>query len=189
MPGNDETDDRTDSKEQSEEIERAREEVIEALARSAEMYGAKRSYGKLFGILFFADDPLSLDELVERSDYAKSTVSTAMNTLERFHMVHRRSLSGEGKKAFYEAETDFWYIFQQFLQQEVRREIDIMTRALDSAITTLEEAESEQATRDLEKLRNLRQVYRRSERLVNLVTSQPVERLSSMAQKLTRGDS
>jgi DNA-binding transcriptional regulator GbsR (MarR family) len=195
MPEKDETDQRGDSEQEngdsegeSDDIEQARGEVIEALARSAEVYGAKRSYGKLYGILFFADEPLSLDELVERSDYAKSTVSTAMNTLERFHMAHRRSLPGEGKKAFYEAETDFWYIFQQFLQQEVRREIDIMTRALDSAITTLEEAETEQATRDLEKLRNLRRVYQRSERLVNLVTSQPVDRLSSMAQKLTGGD-
>jgi len=167
-------------------VEAAREEVIEAMARSAEVYGAKRSYGRLYGILFFEDDPLSLDDLVEQSEYAKSTVSTAMNTLDRYHMVRRRSVAGEGKKAFYEAETDFWYIFQQFLQQEVRREIQIMSRALDGAIMTLEESDSEQAERDLEKLRDLRELYQRSEKLIGVVTSQPLDRLSNLFGKLTR---
>jgi DNA-binding transcriptional regulator GbsR (MarR family) len=123
----------SDNEQATDEVERAREEVIEAIARSAEVWGAKRSYGRLFGILFFADEPLSLDAIVERSGYAKSTVSTAMSTLERYHLVQRRSLPGEGKKAFFEAETDFWYVFQQFLQNEVTREIRIMSRALDEA--------------------------------------------------------
>lgn len=166
-------------------VETAREEVIEAMARSAEVYGAKRSYGRLYGILFFADGPLSLDRLVEQSDYAKSTVSTAMNTLNRYHMVRRRSVSGEGKKAFYEAETDFWYIFQQFLQQEVQREIEIMSRALDNAVMTLEATDTEQAERDLEKLRELQDVYQRSEKLISVVTSQPLDRLANLLGKLT----
>jgi DNA-binding transcriptional regulator GbsR (MarR family) len=174
------------TQEEATPVETAREEVIEAMARSAEVYGAKRSYGRLYGILFFADGALSLDKLVEQSDYAKSTVSTAMNTLNRYHMVRRRSVSGEGKKAFYEAETDFWYIFQQFLQQEVRREIEIMSRALDNAVMTLEATDTEQAERDLEKLRELQDVYQRSERLISVVTSQPLERLANLFGKLTR---
>jgi DNA-binding transcriptional regulator GbsR (MarR family) len=167
-------------------VETAREEVIEAMARSAEVYGAKRSYGRLYGILFFEDEALSLDELVEHSEYAKSTVSTAMNTLDRYHMVRRRSVSGEGKKAFYEAETDFWYIFQQFLQQEVQREIQIMSRALDDAIKTLEASDSEQAERDLEKLRELRSLYQRGEKLIGVVTSQSLDRLASLFGTLSR---
>jgi DNA-binding transcriptional regulator GbsR (MarR family) len=156
------------------------------MARSAEVYGAKRSYGRLYGILFFEDEALSLDELVEHSEYAKSTVSTAMNTLDRYHMVRRRSVSGEGKKAFYEAETDFWYIFQQFLQQEVQREIQIMSRALDDAIKTLEASDSEQAERDLEKLRELRSLYQRGEKLIGVVTSQSLDRLASLFGTLSR---
>ncbi|MFB6150415.1 MAG: GbsR/MarR family transcriptional regulator [Haloarculaceae archaeon] len=169
----------------SEEVRAAREEVIGAIARTAELWGAKRSYGRLFGILFFADEPLSLDELVAESGYAKSTVSTAMNALERFHLVQRRSVPGEGKKAFFEAETDLWYVFQQFLQQEVTREIRIMSRALDSAAETLEDAEGEQAERDLEKVRRLERVYDRSDRLVSVLTSQPLDRLTGVVERLT----
>jgi len=179
-----------DGVEQSEdEAAAAREEVIEAMARTAEVWGAKRSYGRLFGVLYFADEPLSLDDLTDESGYAKSTVSTAMSTLERFHLVRRRSLPDEGKKAFFEAETDLWYVLQQFFQNEVSREIRIMSRALDSAATKLEAAEGERVERDLEKVRKLQRLYDRSERLVSLVTSQSVDRLSALVDRFTEGAS
>ena len=170
---------------ESTEVEAAREEVIEAMARSAEVWGAKRSYGRLFGVLFFADEPLSLDALTAESGYAKSTVSTAMSTLERYHLVRRRSLPGEGKKAFFEAETDLWYVLQQFLQNEITREIRVMSRALDSAAETLEDAEGEQAARDLEKVRKLQRIYDRSERVVSAVTGTSADRLAGLFDRFT----
>ncbi|MFB6075267.1 MAG: GbsR/MarR family transcriptional regulator [Haloarculaceae archaeon] len=167
----------------AERAREGRETVIEALARSAEVYGAKRSYGRLYGILFFADEPLSLDTLVAKSDYAKSTVSTAMSTLERLHLVHRRSMPGEGKKAFFEAERDIWHVFQEFLRHEVTREIDIMTRALADAAEDLEAAGAED---DLEKVQSLKREYERSERFVNLLTSRRFEQLSGILDRLRR---
>ena len=184
MTGGSEDDDAAGTGDES--VEQARKEVIEAMEQSAELYGLSRSYGRLYGELFFADDPLSLDELVERSGYAKSTVSTAMKAMDRLHLVHRRSIPGEGKKAFYEAERDFWEVLQEFLRREVAHEIDTMTRALESAEDTLEDVDSEQAGRDLEKIRDLEQTYQRSERLVNVLTSQSIDRLSGLADRLSR---
>jgi DNA-binding transcriptional regulator GbsR (MarR family) len=166
------------------EVEAAREEVIRAMERSAEVYGQNRSYGRLYGILYFADEPVSLDELTDRSGYAKSTVSTAMKQLERLHLVHRRSVPGEGKKAFYEAEREFWEVVQELLRREVKREIDIMTRALDDAEETLAAADDEQAERDLEKVRHLDGMYSRSERVVNLLTSASIDRLAALVERL-----
>lgn len=171
-----------------EDLEAAREEVIEAMARSFEVYGAKRSYGRLYGILYFADEPVSLDELVAESGYAKSTVSTAMSTLERFHLVKRRSLSGEGKKAFFEAEGDFWYVFQQFLEQQVRREIRVMSRALQAAELVLEDFDDEQAEADLEKVRELQEIYEQSERLIDVLTSDRLDRIASLVERFRSAD-
>jgi DNA-binding transcriptional regulator GbsR (MarR family) len=159
------------------DVERAREEVIQAMERSAELYGFKRSYARLYGILFFAEEPLSMDELAERSDYAKSTVSTAMKALQRVHMVHRRSRPGEGKTAYFEAETDFWRVFRELLRQEVSREIDIMTSALDSAETALAAADGERAERDLRKVHKLQRVYDQSRRAIDVLTSAKLERV------------
>jgi DNA-binding transcriptional regulator GbsR (MarR family) len=167
----------------------AREEVIEAMARSAEVYGFSQSYGRLYGILFFAEEPMSLDTLTERSDYAKSTVSTAMSDLKGMHIVHRRSIPGEGKKAYFEAETDFWHITQELLNREVMREIQIMNRALDSAAATFEQAETDRAARDLEKIRKLQQLYDRFEQLVDLLTGQSISRLISLLKRVRTTDS
>jgi DNA-binding transcriptional regulator GbsR (MarR family) len=162
----------------------AREEVIEAMARGLEVYGANRSYGRLYGILFFAEEPLSLDELAEESGYAKSTVSTAMSTLERLHLVYRRSMLGGGKKAYFEAETDLWYATQGVLNREAMHEIRAMSRALDSAAETFENAESAKAQRDLEKVRKLQRLYDRGEQLVGLLTNQSLNRLVSMLKRV-----
>jgi len=167
-------------------VREAREEVVQALERSAEVYGLNQSYGRLYGVLFFENEPLSLDELVEESGYAKSTVSTAMQKMSRLHLVHRRSIPGEGKKAFYEAETDFWRVIQQFLQHEVRREVDIMTRALDSAAERLEDADSDTAEAYLERVESLRATYDRSERLLDLLTSSSIDRLTGLLDRLRR---
>ncbi len=166
--------------------EAARERVIEALARSAEVYGLSRSYGRLYGVLYFAEEPLSLDDLVAESDYAKSTVSTAMSGLERFHLVRRRSLSGEGKRAFFEAERDLWHVFQQLLDDEVRREVELMTRALEDAETALADAEGDRAARDLERVRQLDRFYRRSEQFVDVFARVPMDRLRYLVDRLRR---
>lgn len=170
------------------DVDAAREEVIEAMARSLEIYGANQSYGRLYGLLFFAEDPMSLDTLTEESGYAKSTVSTAMKPLERMHLVHRRSIPGEGKKAYFEAETDWWYVFQELLNREVMRELQIMGRALDSAAETLADADSEKAQRDLEKIRDLQRLYDRGEQLVDLLTNQSIDQLVSILKRVRTTD-
>jgi len=165
-------------------VEDARERVIEAMARAAEVYGVQQSYGRLYGVLYFAEEPQSLDDLAEHSDYAKSTVSTAMQGLERLHLVRRRSLPGEGKRAFFEAERDLWQVFQRFLENEVMREIRIMGRALDDAEATLEDVDDDRARRDLERVRELKTLYDRSERLLSLLTSQSVGTLKEFADRV-----
>jgi len=163
----------------TDDADEARERVIQGFERAAEVYGLSRSYGRLYGILYFAHDPQSLDDLADESGFAKSTVSSAMSDLDRLHMVHRRSMPGEGKKAFFQAERDFWRIMQDLLDREVRREIDTMTRALDDAEAALEAADTERARADLERVRDLQRLYAQSERFVDVVTSSSAERLRS----------
>lgn len=164
----------------------ARERVVEAMERSAEVYGLNRSYGRLYGALYFADGALSLDELVEESGYAKSTVSNAMGTLERLHVVHRRTKPGEGKRVFFEAERDFWRIFQELLRQQARRELQIMGRALTEAEDLLEAApDTDRTRRDLRRVRRLKRMSDRGERTLDFLTRLPLERLQSLVGQLT----
>jgi DNA-binding transcriptional regulator GbsR (MarR family) len=171
-----------------EEVQAAREEVIEAAARSAEVYGLNGSYGRLYAILYFAEEPLSLDDLADRSGYAKSTVSTAMQAMERLHFIKRRSIPGEGKRLYFEAETDAWRIAQQILNQEVRREFRTMTQALDAAEEHLDGVEHPQAEADLEKIRFLERQYSEWETILDVLTSTTLERLEELFSSLRNRD-
>lgn len=165
--------------------EDAEQEVIEAMARSAEIYGLSRSYGRLYGILYFADGMLSLDELVERSSYAKSTVSNAMKDLQRLHFVYRRSKPGEGKRAFYEAERDIDAIARQIVDQEFEREVTTMLRALDDAEETLDAVDGDgRAERDRERVAELKEFYESHRRLLDLYSTLPVDRLCGVVDRL-----
>jgi len=161
----------------AEDVAAAREEVVETLARCAEVCGAKRSYGRLFGVLYLAAEPMSLDALVEESGYAKSTVSTAMQTLERHHLVRRRTVSGEGKRAFFEAEAEFWHVFQRFLDQRVRSEVESMSRSLAAASMVLEAADSERASQDLERVRSLERTCDRAGTVVDAFATHSLDGL------------
>jgi len=50
----------------------------EQIAQVCRIYGIPARYGQLYALLFLSPDPLSLSELAERSQSAKSTTSTAM---------------------------------------------------------------------------------------------------------------
>jgi DNA-binding transcriptional regulator GbsR (MarR family) len=159
----------------------ARERVIDAMARSAETYGLQRSYGRLYGILYFAEGARSLDDLASESDYAKSTVSTAMQGLERFHLVRRTGAPDGGRRAYFEAETDWWRVLEEFVAGQVRREFRIMRRALDEAATDLEGAEGETAARYRRRVEHLQATYDEFEVLLELFAKAPAERLVSVA--------
>ena len=154
-----------------EAIEQAQDTVINAMTRTAEVYGAKQIYGRLYGILYFSPEPLSLDDLTDASGYAKSTVSTAMKTLQGYHLVERRSIPGEGKKAFYEAEDDFWYVFCRFLGDQVAREADIMLSSLEEAQELLEDGDSEDIRYQQEQVEKLTQTYEKAQQMIDLFTS------------------
>lgn len=169
--------------------EKAKTEVADTMARTGEIYGFNRSYGRLYGILYFSGEIQSLDELAEDSGYAKSTVSNAMQTLERYHLVHRRSLPGEGRKVYYEPETDFWTIIREFLEQQGRREIRIMQRGLENAEVALKDApETEQTKRSKERVHHLQRLYEQSERAIDYLTGVPIDQLISDISDIKKRD-
>lgn len=98
------------------------EPVIETFEQFAERYGLNRSCGRIYGICCFADDPQSLDELVTKSGYAKSTVSTATQTLTRLSLLSRRSGEG-GRRVSFRAETEITAIVQDLLRRRVARDL------------------------------------------------------------------
>jgi DNA-binding transcriptional regulator GbsR (MarR family) len=153
----------------------AREEVIEAMERSAEVYGLSRSAGRVYGVLYFADGPLSIPELVEETGYAKSTISSVTRRLTRVGLVRRRSSGGGGRRVRFEPERDLWLVTQGVAQQHVHREMTATRRTLDRALDRL--ADSDGGARERERIEELLATYEDLQRLLDLLGEHSVAEL------------
>jgi DNA-binding transcriptional regulator GbsR (MarR family) len=123
----------------TDDSEAVREEIIESMERSAEVYGLNRSAGRVYGTLYFAGEPLSIPDLVEETGYAKSTISNVTRRLTRIGLLRRRSSGGGGRRVQFEPETDLWYVIQDVCRQYLRREMETTQRTLDRARADLSE--------------------------------------------------
>jgi DNA-binding transcriptional regulator GbsR (MarR family) len=151
----------------------ARERVIESMEQSAEVYGLSRSAGRIYGVLYFSEAPLSIPELVDETGYAKSTISNITRTLTRIGLVHRRSSEGGGRRVQYTAEREIWIILQDVFQQYVQREIQTTLRTIRRAQTQL----PDDRDTETERIDELEDTYEDLEEIVTLASTFSVAEL------------
>jgi hypothetical protein len=76
-------------------------QFIERMGLAIERLGLTRTFGRLFGLLMVADRPLSLDEMVDRLDVSKASVSTNARDCEELGLARRVGVRGD-RRDFYE---------------------------------------------------------------------------------------
>ena len=145
----------------------ARERIIESMEQSAEVYGLSRSAGRIYGVLYFSEEPLSIPELVDETGYAKSTISNVTRTLTRIGLIHRRSSEGGGRRVHYTAEREIWFILQDVFQQYVQREVQTTLRTIQRAQAQLpDDSEAE-----IERIEELQATYEDLQEIVTLASN------------------
>lgn len=163
-----------------------REDVIESIERSAEVYGLSRSAGRVYGVLYFADEPLSIPELVEATGYAKSTISNVTRRLTRIGMVRRRSSEGGGRRVRFAPETDLWYVIQDVLRQYVDREMEVTQRTLRRAEEELDGSDDGRSRPELRRVRELSETYEQLQTLVALAAEHQPDALIAAIEEADR---
>lgn len=147
--------------------EELRAKVIDAIAQTMDLYGVNYSYGQLYGIMFFEDRPMTLEEMQQSMNMSKSNMSYASRALIESKMVAKLN-EKEARKDLYVAETNFYKAFQAFFATKLQREIDVMREALDIAIPLLSDMildistpaeERELCLEDLHKLKHAAEYY------------------------------
>lgn len=157
------------------EIAVVKEDVIESMERSAEVYGLSRSAGRVYGVLYFADDPVSIPELVEETGYAKSTISNITRKLTRIGMIHRRSSEGGGRRVRFAPETDLWFVIQDVFTQYVDREMEMTQRTLQQALDDLAERDVDAVEQDRERIAELADTYEQLQTLLSVAMDNSAE--------------
>ena len=103
--------------------------MLDGLSQLADYFGFSKVMGQLYGSLLLSAEPLSLDDMMARLSVSKASVSTNIRALEHMGMVRQVWVrGGSGRRKYYQADTDFWQIFSNFLSG---RELRDLEHALD----------------------------------------------------------
>jgi len=116
------------------------QDFIEGLSQISQYWGFPKGMGAIFGVLYLAPEPISLDALVEQTGLTKGAVSTDVRALARLGLVHRSTRLGD-RKDYYEAETDFYTSIRAILKERQNTEFDRAVAAVRITLQRLREGE------------------------------------------------
>jgi DNA-binding transcriptional regulator GbsR (MarR family) len=105
------------------DLNELRHGTMDTLGRITAFWGFSKIMGQLYGLLYLAAAPLTLDEMAENLSISKGNVSINIRALERWNMVRKVWVKGD-RKDFYEAETDFWKIIRGVMKEREKKEFD-----------------------------------------------------------------
>ena len=101
-------------------MDRVRTTLADGLGAAAAASGIlTQQQARIFGLLYLAEAPLSLDEIATEIGQSKSNVSLNIRALVEWHLVRRRPLPGS-RKDHYEAATDFFRAMQEIFERRFR---------------------------------------------------------------------
>lgn len=107
-------------------VEDIQNDFIDTIGEISEHYGLTRVAGLLKGLLLFSREPLSLDDMAERLEVSKASVSTNIRLLERWKAVRRVFNRGD-RKNYYELRGDLWEIETEIVTTILREELEHFT--------------------------------------------------------------
>jgi DNA-binding transcriptional regulator GbsR (MarR family) len=75
--------------------------------------------GRIFGLLYLQERPLSLDEITDELQQSKSNVSVQIRGLLDWQLVRQLRVPGS-RRDHYQAATDFWRVMQAIVERRFR---------------------------------------------------------------------
>ena len=104
------------------------QQFVEKMGLTCEKEGMARIAGRVFGLLLADGTPLSLDEIAERLQVSKASVSTNARMLEQLGMIERVSAPGD-RRDFYQVEADPWERMLRVAQTRWREMVCVFAEA------------------------------------------------------------
>jgi len=157
--------------------------MVDGLGQLSEYFGFSKVMGQLYGALLMSPRPLCLDDLMDRLDISKASVSMNMRTLEHMGMVRQVWVRGRGdRRKFYEAETAFWQIISNILAGREMRDVDralaVMTKnaeRLSATISSMNAEDREQAQLYLERIAQMQALFKFAQLIITTILAQVSE--------------
>lgn len=155
-------------------IQESRDIIISAIAQTMVIYGVTPSVGRIYGVLYFSDVPMSLNEIKDAVAMSKGSVSTGLRELLETEMIIKVWKKGD-RKDHYIAEKDFVKNFITFFVKNIRLERSIILNASNNVLPKLKElsdhAQSpeiqKEAKRDLELIADTNAYFQWTKKIID----------------------
>ena len=118
------------------ELEKTRERVIDSISQNMNLYGVSPSVGRLWGLLYFQNQPMTLDEMKNELGMSKTSMSTSVRLLMELNMVDKVWKKGN-RKDLYVAEEDWYQTFIDFFSIKWRNSVTDNVNAIEKSIREL----------------------------------------------------
>ena len=156
-----------------EQLNIARERVIDSVAQNMDLYGVTESIGRLYGMLLFQQNPMTLDEMKEELGMSKTSMSTSVRTLLELKMVDKVWRKGV-RKDLYSAEEDWYQTFIDFFTIKWRLAITENVYAIEKSMNEIKALLNKDGEKDLEKLHYALNYYDWLDRFVDSLESHEI---------------
>ncbi|MCP8615495.1 GbsR/MarR family transcriptional regulator [Salirhabdus salicampi] len=114
------------------------EKFIQVIAKNMSLYGITTSVGRLYGALYFADEPMTLDDMRDALEMSKTSMSTGVRSLSEMKMVEPAFKKGV-RKDLYKSEEDWYKSFTSLFGNRWRHHTETNIEEAEEAIIELRE--------------------------------------------------
>ncbi|MEK8129784.1 MarR family transcriptional regulator [Paenibacillus filicis] len=135
------------------------------MSQSFESEGFSPLVGKIFGVLLFASEPVSLQSLAEQLGVSKAAVSVQVRTLERNSMCQKLTASSDRK--------DYYYIADDVNAAALRstkQKMQDMTQQVQSTLASIQDL-SDISVDELDSYNAAKRRFAESVAMYRLITS------------------
>ena len=143
--------------------------TIDVFVRAASLIGLPRSIGEIYGLLFCTPKALSFDELVERLQISKGSVSQGLKVLRQLGAVKLHYVPGS-RRDHYQPELSMKRLVRGFIKDQFEPHLLSGSQRLDNIEALIQEAGDEAShAHALSRLGTLRSWQQRTRKLMPIV--------------------
>ncbi len=139
-------------------------ESIDFFVRLMSMLGMPRSVGEIYGLLYFSQDSLPMDQIASRLGISIGSASQGLRTLRALKAVKTAYVAGD-RRDHYFAETEFRRLFSTFIKDEIMPHLDSAKERISRMEKSLPEGGEDQEFY-LVRIEKLRRLTKASGRLL-----------------------
>ncbi|WP_053072027.1 GbsR/MarR family transcriptional regulator [Ornithinibacillus contaminans] len=161
-----------------EKYEETIDKFIQIIAKNMNLYGITSSVGRLYGVLYFSDEPMTLDDMRDALEMSKTSMSTGVRALSDMKMVESTFKKGI-RKDLYQSEEDWYKSFTSLFGNRWRKHTESNIEEAEETIEELkrlyestDDADLKQRiTNDMDRLEYAKNYYKWLMKFIQVIES------------------